>query len=90
MAEAFWLSSEDARVPKPYNMAYQRLARKGPREGPACFLGAAGFLPTFSLVDAAANFPPADTEVPQHPVSLPQRPYDNTEVMHTDVSVKTK
>lgn len=46
--------------------------------------------PTSSLVDAAANFPPPHAEVPQPSVSLPQSPYDNTEVMHTDVSVKRK
>lgn len=90
MTEAFWLSSEDARVPKLYKLAYQGLPQEGLGEGPACFLGAAGLLPTASLVDAAANFPPPDAEVPQHPASLPQSPYDNTEVMHTDVSMERK
>lgn len=72
MTKAFWLSSEDTRVPKPYNLACRGLAQEGSSKGPACFLGAAGPLSTPSLVDDAANFPPPDGEASQHPVSLPQ------------------
>lgn len=58
VAEASWLSLEDPKVPKPYNLACQGLAQEGPSEGPACFLGAAGPLSMPSLVVAAANSSP--------------------------------
>ena len=85
VGEAFGLSPEDARVPKLCNLVCQGLAPGGPGEEPACFLGAMGPLPTHPWwVLQLANF----SQTPDA-MSFPTEPTD-TEVMHTDVSVKRK
>lgn len=86
----FWLSPEDTRLPKPHNLACQGLAQEDSDAKPAYFLGAAGPLPSPSLVETAISSLPPDAEVPQHPVSLAQSSQDDTEVRHTGVSVKRK
>lgn len=66
------------------------LAQEDSDAKPAYFLGAAGPLPSPSLVETAISSLPPDAEVPQHPVSLAQSSQDDTEVRHTGVSVKRK